>query len=113
MKKITTKQLIACYMINVDKFRISEMGYYKYLNKVNGIIQSRFNNVGLEITDFNDIATINNTVFEQDEEYVYLKSSYGKRDLYNLLDGMSYDVLSLISGEYQKEYSKESEILSL
>jgi len=95
MIKVDAKQIVVYYMINVDKFEMSKQAYDKFSRKLKKLLTNQNSKYYLSEEGLN----LNNSMFEEIEDFICLKKQFGRQDLYNELN-LPYEVLDAIS-EYR------------
>ena len=96
MVKIDAKQIVVCYMIDVDKFEMSVEAYKKFSAKLKNMLENSENKYLVDFMGLKDLVTDKNSMFEKIEDFICLKKGFNRQDLYNELN-LPYEVLYLLS----------------
>ena len=107
MKTIEMKQVVACYMLSVDKFSISINGIYNYAYNLSKRINKNEVKYIVDCGDIRKLTECENSLFEEQEDMLYLKHSYGRAELNKIISTMPYEVLKAASKDDEKNYAYE------
>lgn len=94
--KIDAKQIVVCYMIDVDKFEMSLEAYKRLSTRLKNMLTEKSENCEVEIKGLKELVCSENSMFEKVENNICLKKGFSRRDLYNELD-LPYEILKLIT----------------
>ena len=98
MKKIDAKQIVVCYMIDVDKFEMSIEAYKRFTGKLEKILCGAEHEYFIDSKGLKELVNQENSMFERYEDFICLKKQFGRKELYNELN-LPYEVLEILSHE--------------
>lgn len=106
---VHAKQIVVSYMINFDKFEISKSIYKRFSNKLKKVLNEKENKYLVLDGDLQNLINDINSMFEENNNVIYLKKQYSRQDLYNELN-LPYEVICYISDFKELNNTTESYI---